>query len=173
MRVRALKNELEEAWCCSEVLVPVRSPVRAAGLCFVNVILPGVGTAISGCCAVQPNEDEASAAEAAGDPLGDDDDDERKDGPPAPPPVVAVDRKPKWSPLQAALTGSAQFFTASCGMGWIWSISHGLVLYENARIYEQIDRIEAEPDSDGEGDEDPNDFGGGGPKQNGADNVFG
>ena len=100
--------------------------------------------------------------------MGDGDEEEKNDAPPPPPPIINVDRKPDWSPGQAVVTGFAQLFTASCGMGWIWSISHGLVLYENAKIYSQIDQIEREPDPEGE--DDPNDFGA---KQNAADNMFG
>ena len=75
-RIRALRNELEDAWCCREGLVPVRSPARAGGLCFLNVIFPGVGTMISGCCATKPREEDPAAADTAGDPLAGDEDDD-------------------------------------------------------------------------------------------------
>ena len=52
-------------------------------------------------------------------------------------------------------------------MGWIWSISHGLILYENAKIYKKIDAVKREPDDDlADGDDDLL-------KQNSIDNMFG
>ena len=76
------------------------------------------------------------------------------DAAPVAPPVVAVGQQREWSAGQAVLTGSAQLLTAGLGMGWIWSISHGLILFENAKIYKQIDAVEKEPDDEGDGDDD-------------------
>jgi hypothetical protein len=63
------------------------------------------------------------------------------------PQVINIDTsKYKWFPGKAVMTGLAQFFTATCAMGWIWSISHGLVLLENSIIYTKIEKIKKEPE---------------------------
>lgn len=151
-RIRMLNNELESAWCCSEGLVPVRSPCRASLLCFVNIILPGFGTIISACCASQkaaPSPTDPPAGEAlAPEALGEEEQAPPVDAAPVPPPVVSVAVQRKWSAAQAVITGIAQLLTAGFGLGWIWSISHGLILYENAKIYKKIDEVEKEPDDE-------------------------
>lgn len=164
-RIRALHNELEAAWCCSEGLVPVRSPARAAILCFLNFILPGLGTVFSACCASKQKDPPPTV-----DPLAAGADEEDKEDAAPRPPVVNVDHKRPWSRGQAFATGIGQLFTASCGMGWIWSISHGLILYENAKLYKKIDEIEREPDDE---EDDGNDFGAALAKENAVDNMFG
>ena len=71
----------------------------------------------------------------------------------------------------AFLSGFFQFLSFPCGIGWMWSISHGITLFENAKIYKKIDEVMQEPDDDplneDNDDDDPNDFGlSGNPFQN-------
>jgi hypothetical protein len=65
-----------------------------------------------------------------------------------PKPVINLDKVPQFSPFQALFTGIMQLLTCACGLGWIWSISHGRALVENAEIYEEINRLRALPDSE-------------------------
>jgi len=42
---------------------------------------------------------------------------------------VNFDKKDEWSLQMALLTGIIQFISFPCGIGWMWSISHGITLY--------------------------------------------
>ena len=42
----------------------------------------------------------------------------------------------------AVKTGFAQFLSAPFGLGWMWSISHGMILVENAQLYNLIEEVE-------------------------------
>ena len=48
-RIREIQNEMEEPWCCVNGLAPVKGVCAAVLLCFLNIILPGFGTIVSGC----------------------------------------------------------------------------------------------------------------------------
>ena len=160
-RIRMLNNELESAWCCTEGLAPVKSPCVAVILCFFNIILPGWGTIFS-ICAASENKNQNDATDGnqvmdvnEGFPE-DDNGSQAVVAAPAPPPVMSMSMERKWSRVTATFTGILQFLTAGFGLGWIWSISHGLILYENAKIYKKIEEVKKEPDEeeDGEGQED-------------------
>ena len=43
--------EIENAWCCTEGLLPVRSKGVAMCLCILNILIPGFGTILSTCFA--------------------------------------------------------------------------------------------------------------------------
>jgi hypothetical protein len=59
-RIREIQNEMEEPWCCVNGLAPVKSVCGAVMLCFINIILPGFGTILSGCTvkSSDPSEDD-------------------------------------------------------------------------------------------------------------------
>ena len=59
-----------------------------------------------------------------------------------------MDKVPEFSACQALMTGIIQFLTCPCGIGWIWSISHGRAMVENAEIYSEINELIAMPDSE-------------------------
>lgn len=138
--------------------MPVKSVYAAFACCFFNLIIPGSGTILSVCFVREERAVAAAAADAApaaaepvADGFGDDeekaDDDEKKeDKPEAPklPPVVTLGAKRPWSRASALAAGLGQLLTCACGIGWIWSISHGCVLFENALVYEKIAKIQAE-----------------------------
>lgn len=44
------------------------------------------------------------------------------------------------------MAGYCQLLTSVIGMGWIWSIYHGMSLVNNASIYANIKKIQEEPD---------------------------
>ena len=118
-RIRLQKNELEQAWCFQEGLLPVKSLYAAFGCCFLNLIIPGCGTLASICfvseekaVAVAPAADAPAAAEPVAEGFGDDE--EQKDGeknedakaaPPKLPPVVSLDTKRPWSRASALAAG--------------------------------------------------------------------
>ena len=47
---------------------------------------------------------------------------------------------------QALIAGFAQFLSAPFGLGWIWAISHGMILVENAQLYDLIEEVEIDKD---------------------------
>ena len=49
--------------------------------------------------------------------------------------------------------------SAPFGLGWMWSISHGLVFIVNARIYQEIEQIKLEKDPEAEAPADDDDGG--------------
>ena len=157
-RIRLQQNELEQAWCFEEGLLPVKGVYAAFGCCFFNLIIPGSGTILSVCFVRGERavaDSAAGAAPAAAEPVadgfGDDeekDDEKKEDKPEAPklPPVVTLGAKRPWSRASALAAGLGQLLTCACGIGWIWSISHGCVLFENALVYDEIAKIQAERD---------------------------
>lgn len=48
----------------------------------------------------------------------------------------------------SVLAGFSQFFTAICGIGWIWSVSHGCSLVANSRTYTEIEDLRNRIDFD-------------------------
>jgi hypothetical protein len=53
-KIRNLKNELQDAWCCNEGLASIESPCLAIFCLIINLFLPGFGTIFSACCAQEP-----------------------------------------------------------------------------------------------------------------------
>ena len=49
MAIKDLRNEIEEPWCYSESMAPVRNIFLAIFLLFMNILVPGFGTVLSGC----------------------------------------------------------------------------------------------------------------------------
>ena len=83
MLLKELKNDLEEPWCCVESLAPVNSVSLAFALCACNVFVPGLGTALSGCCVKSTSGEQKlneikPAADNEEDGLDSDEDDEAK-----------------------------------------------------------------------------------------------
>ena len=80
MRIRDLQNELEEPWCCVDGLAPIKGTCTAVMLCFLNIILPGFGTIISGCIekSSDPNADSDVKKVAPDDEEENFDDDEEE-----------------------------------------------------------------------------------------------
>lgn len=162
-RIHDAELNIENAWCCTEGLLPVKSTATAMLLCILNILIPGFGTLLSTCFAnvdqrsnndkiVPEVEEEDGEEEAEAD--GEDGSEkkmlthESKGSNKAnkKPPVVVLDKKKEWSKQQAALVAFAQFVSAPCGIGWLWSMSHGCVLFENAQVYAEIERIRKEPE---------------------------
>lgn len=50
-KVHDAELEIENAWCCTEGLLPVRSTGVAMLLCILNILIPGFGTLLSTCFA--------------------------------------------------------------------------------------------------------------------------
>lgn len=48
MAIKTLKNEIEEPWCFSESLAPVKNVCLAILLLLFNIFVPGLGTILSG-----------------------------------------------------------------------------------------------------------------------------
>ena len=151
-RIHELENELEDPWCCPTGLAPIRSVKLAVFLCIFNILSPGLGTFSSMCCFKnQPNmvaPEQPPPAEEAEEDEEEEQEEEAKPkapDPPKRPAVMSFEKIPidksKFGVLRTAL---AQFLTAPCGIGWLWSMSHGCVFVQNALIYQQIDAINAE-----------------------------
>ena len=118
-RIRLQKNELEQAWCFQEGLLPVKSTGAAFACCFLNLILPGSGTILSVCfvteekaVAVAPAADTPAAEEPVAQGFGDDEEqqegekkEEAKKEEPKLPPVVSLETKRPWSRASALAAG--------------------------------------------------------------------
>ena len=116
-RIRLQKNELEQAWCFEEGLLPVKGLYAAFGCCFLNLIIPGAGTILSVCFVREERAVAASTADApaaaapVADGFGDDEEkqeDEKKEEEaekPKLPPVVTLGAKRPWSRASALGAG--------------------------------------------------------------------
>lgn len=164
MLLRELRNDLEEPWCCLESLAPVKSVGTAIFFFILNFFFPGLGTLCSGLCipvpsTEKPKVEEDDALEGLQEDAAEEEDEEAKakrleeerikaenDTKAPKPEVVSAERKMVYSRAVAIQTGFAQFLSAPFGLGWMWSISHGMILVENAQIYGLIDEVEEDKD---------------------------
>lgn len=62
--------------------------------------------------------------------------------------MISVDntKEAEFRPGETIMAGYCQLLTSVVGMGWIWSIYHGMSLVNNASIYSKIKKIQDEPD---------------------------
>ena len=60
--------------------------------------------------------------------------------------MISTSKKVYFRRCSAIQASFFQLLSAPFGLGWMWSISHGLVLITNARIYTEIDVIRLEKD---------------------------
>mmetsp|Transcript_11056 Transcript_11056/g.18489 ORF Transcript_11056/g.18489 Transcript_11056/m.18489 type:complete len:467 (-) Transcript_11056:34-1434(-) len=157
-RINDLEAELSETWCIQSGLSPVTSRFLGVFIVFFNIVLPGFGTMFSACCGrprinqkVQPT-DEAQPPAPSPETNDEENAEDKKlvNLQTATPPVLSLFKAKEYAKKSALLTGLLQLLTAPTGMGWIWSISHGLIIFENAQIYHRIAQIEKEPDDQSE-----------------------
>jgi hypothetical protein len=125
-------------------------------MCFLNIILPGFGTIFSGCM-LKSSEPESDSVKVAPEEEADDFDEEDEETKKKKeeekkaaelaeknkkPPVISTKKVNTYSRSSAFQAGIGQLLSAPFGLGWMWSIAHGLVLIGNARIYQEIEQID-------------------------------
>mmetsp|Transcript_36750 Transcript_36750/g.56295 ORF Transcript_36750/g.56295 Transcript_36750/m.56295 type:complete len:174 (-) Transcript_36750:4-525(-) len=147
-----------------ESLAPIRSICFALIVCFFNIVVPGLGTIISGMCAmpkgntkVEPKPAEKPKDEGdegfGGEEEKKEEVEEKKEevkveeAKPVPA-IINLKKKKEFSRGSAFAAGLCQLLTAPLILGWLWSISLGCTVLENAVTYSRIDKVEKEPEEE-------------------------
>ena len=139
-RLRLLHNDIEDGWCLPTAMAPLRNVWLAVLLCVLNILIPGFGTLLSAWCGdlwetTEVKYNDVVPTEGNADKKGEHDPEDGQNKNEPKPPVISVGR-PRDSEISTTVfAGIAQFFTSVCGLGWIWSVSHGCSLVNNAMTY--------------------------------------